>query len=174
MTIKQIPRVNRKIRAQIVKLINADGEVLGEFNVREAMRMAQEKKLDLVEVAPNTKPPVCKLLDFGKYLYEKKRQERAARKHQHRTSARGMRMSLKISEHDYQVKLGKIKELLEDGDRVKVTLRLRGREMLHSDLGRKVLEKVINDVEGLGKVEKPPKQEHNILHVTFLAEKKRR
>ena len=136
--------------------------------------MAQEKKLDLVEVAPNVRPPVCKLLDFGKYLYEKKRQERAARKHQHRTSVRGMRMSLKISEHDYQVKLGKIKELLEDGDRVKVTLRLRGREMLHSDLGRKVLEKVIVDVEGLGKVEKPTKQEHNILHVTFLAEKKRR
>lgn len=174
MTIKQIPRVNRRIRAQLVKLINADGEVLGEFHIREAMRMAQEKKLDLVEVAPNVRPPVCKLLDFGKYLYEKKRQERAARKHQHRTSVRGMRMSLKISEHDYQVKLGKIKELLEDGDRVKVTLRLRGREMLHSDLGRKVLEKVIVDVEGLGKVEKPTKQEHNILHVTFLAEKKRR
>lgn len=174
MTIKQIPRVNRRIRAQIVKLINADGEVLGEFNIREAMRMAQEKKLDLVEVAPNARPPVCKLLDFGKYLYEKKRQERAARKHQHRTAVRGMRMSLKISEHDYQVKLGKIKELLEDGDKVMVTLRLRGREMLHSDLGRKVLERVIVDVEGLGKVEKPPKQEHNILHLTFLAEKKRR
>ena len=85
-----------------------------------------------------------------------------------------MRMSLKISEHDYQVKLGKIKEFLEDGDRVKVTLRLRGREMLHSDLGRKVLDRVIVDLEGLGKVEKPTKQEHNILHVTFLPEKKRR
>jgi translation initiation factor IF-3 len=174
VTIKQVPRVNRRIRAQRVKLISADGEVLGEFHVNDAMRMAQEKKLDLVEVAPNARPPVCKLLDFGKYLYEKKRQERAARKHQHRTSARGMRMSLKISEHDYQVKLNKIKEFLEDGDRVKVTLRLRGREMLHSDLGRKVLDRVIVDLDGLGKVEKPTKQEHNILHVTFLAEKKRR
>ena len=174
VTIKQIPRVNRRIRAQRVKLISADGEVLGEFHINDAMRMAQEKKLDLVEVAPNTKPPVCKLLDFGKYLYEKKRQERIARKHQHRTSARGMRMSLKISEHDYQVKLVKVKELLEDGNRVKVTLRLRGREMLHSDLGRKVLERVISDVEGIGKVGKQPKQEHNILYVTFLAEKKRR
>ena len=83
-------------------------------------------------------------------------------------------MSLKISEHDYQVKLVKVKELLEEGNRVKVTLRLRGREMLHSDLGRKVLERVISDVEGIGKVEKQPKQEHNILYVTFLAEKKRR
>ncbi|TET61990.1 MAG: translation initiation factor IF-3 [Candidatus Stahlbacteria bacterium] len=174
MTIKQLPRVNRDIRAQRVKLIDDKGQVRGEFHIREAMNMARESKLDLVEVAPNAKPPVCKLLDFGKYLYEKKRQERASRKHQHRTTGRGMRMSLKISEHDYQVKLTKVKEFLMDGDRVKVTLRLRGREMLHANLGMKVLEKLIVDLETLGKIENPPKREHNILHVTFLPEKKRR
>jgi len=172
--IKNLPRANRHIRAQRVKLISEKGEVLGEFHIKEAMRMANERKLDLVEVAPNANPPVCKIMDFGKYVYEKKRQERASRKHQHRTTGRGMRMSLKISEHDYQVKLAKIKEFLTDGDRVKVTLRLRGREMLHADLGFKVLEKVATDIEGLGKMENPIKREHNIIHVTFLPEKKRR
>lgn len=174
MKIKQLPRVNRNIRAQRVKLIDDKGQVLGEFHIREAMHMARESKLDLVEVAPNAQPPVCKLLDFGKYVYEKKRQERASRKHQHRTTGRGMRMSLKISEHDYQVKLTKVKEFLIDGDRVKVSLRLRGREMLHANLGMKVLDKMIVDLEDLGKVENLPQREHNILHVTFLPEKKRR
>lgn len=174
MKIKQLPKANRRIRAQRVKLISEEGKMLGIFDIRDAVRLAGERKLDLVEVAPNAKPPVCKILDFGRYVYEKKRQERAARKHQHRTAVRGMRLSLKISEHDYQVKLSKIKEFLMDGDRVKVTLRLRGREVLHAHLGMKVLDKVISDLEGLGKVEKPTQRERNILYITFLAEKKRR
>jgi translation initiation factor IF-3 len=172
--IKHLPKANHQIRAQRVKIISKDGKVLGEFNIREAMRMARAEKLDLVEVAPNARPPVCKIMNFGKYVYEKKRQERAARKHHHRTTGREIRMSLKISEHDYQVKLSKVKEFLTDGDRVKVTLRLRGREMLHADLGFKVLERVATDLEGLGKKENPTTKEHNIVHVTFLPEKKRR
>ena len=148
--------------------------MLGEFHIKDAMRMARDQKLDLVEVAPNANPPVCKIMNFGKYVYEKKRQERAARKHHHRTTGRQIRMSLKISEHDYQVKLAKVKEFLTDGDRVKVTLRLRGREMLHADLGFKVIDRVATDLEGLGKKEKPTVKEHNIIHVTFLPEKKRR
>ncbi len=174
MLIKHLPRANRNIRAQKVKVVSNEGRVLGIFHIREAMRIAQENKLDLVEVAPNAQPPVCKLLDFGKYVYEKKRQERASRKHQHRTTGRGMRMSLRISEHDYQIKLAKVKEFLTDGDRVKVTLRLRGREMLHADLGMKVLERVITDLGDLAKVEKPPIRELNILSVTLLPEKKGR
>lgn len=174
MLIKHLPRANRNIRAQRVKVVSKEGQVLGIFHIKEAMRIARENKLDLVEVAPNAQPPVCKLLDFGKYVYEKKRQERASRKQQHRTTGRGMRMSLRISEHDYQIKLAKVKELLTDGDRVKVTLRLRGREMLHADLGMKVLERVITDLEELAKVEKPPTREHNILFVTLLPEKKGR
>lgn len=156
----------------MVKLINYDGKVLGELDIREAMRLARETGYDLVEVAPNARPPVCKLLDYGKYIYEKKRQEREARKHQHRMSARGMRFSLRISEHDYQVKLNKIKEFLEDGDRVKVALRLRGRELLHADLGMKVLDRLIADLQGLGKVEKPPVREMNFLFVTLIPDKK--
>jgi translation initiation factor IF-3 len=172
--IKHLPKVNREIRAQRVKIVDEDGTMLGEFNIKEAMRMARSKELDLVEVAPNAKPPVCRFMDFGRYVYEKKRQEREARKHQHRTTARGMRFSLKISEHDYQVKLAKVKEFLMDGDRVKISLRLRGREMLHTDMALKMLQKMQVDLEGLGKPEANPRKEHNIFMVTFLPEKKRR
>ena len=174
MKIKHLPKVNREIRAQRVKIVDEDGTMLGEFNIKEAMRMARTKEMDLVEVAPNAKPPVCRLMDFGRYVYEKKRQEREARKHQHRTTARGMRFSLKISEHDYQVKLAKVKEFLIDGDRVKISLRLRGREMLHADMAFKMLHKMQVDLEGLGKPEANPRKENNIFMVTFLPEKKRR
>ncbi len=153
-------------------MIDENGQALGEFHILEARRMAHEKKLDLVEVASNLRPPVCKLMNFGRYLYEKKRQEREARKHQHRTNIRQMRISLKISEHDYQVKLAKIKEFLEDGDRVKVRLRLRGRELLHVDLGMKVLERLIADLGGLGKAENEPKLEEGIINVAFISEKR--
>ncbi len=174
MKIKHLPKVNREIRAQMVKIVDEDGTMLGEFNIKEAMRMARTKELDLVEVAPNAKPPVCRLMDFGRYVYEKKRQEREARKHQHRTTARGMRFSLKISEHDYQVKLAKVKEFLMDGDRVKISLRLRGREMLHADMALKMLQKMQLDLDGLGKPEADPRKENNIFMITFLPEKKRR
>ena len=171
---KQLPRVNYEIREKTVKLIDEKGNALGEFHIGEARRLARERKLDLVEVAPNARPPVCKLMDFGRYLYEKKRQERAARKHQHRTVVREMRISLKISEHDYQVKLAKIKEFLMDGNRVKVRLRLRGREMLHANLGMKIFERMIIDLEDIAKAEEEPKREENIIYATFLPEKKRR
>jgi translation initiation factor IF-3 len=174
VTIKHLPKVNRQITAQRVKIVNEDGTMLGEFHIKEAMRMARKKELDLVEVAPKAKPPVCRLMDFGRYLYEKKRQERESRKHQHRTTARGMRFSLKISEHDYQVKLNKVKEFLLDGDRVKISLRLRGREVLHADMALKMLQRMQVDLEGLGKMEGEPKEEHHIYQVTFISDKKRR
>jgi translation initiation factor IF-3 len=174
VTIKNLPKVNRQITSQRVKIVNEDGSMLGEFHIREAMRMARNKELDLVEVAPKARPPVCRLMDFGRYLYEKKRQERESRKHQHRTTARGMRFSLKISEHDYQVKLNKVKEFLVDGDRVKISLRLRGREVVHADMALKMFERMQVDLEGLGKMEGKPKVEHHIYQVTFVPEKKRR
>jgi translation initiation factor IF-3 len=171
---KHLPRVNYQIREKRVKLIDEKGQMLGEFDIGDARRMAREQRLDLVEVAPNARPPVCKLMDFGRYLYEKKRQERASRKKQHRTEVREMRISLKISEHDYQVKLSKIKEFLEDGDRVKVRLRLRGREMVHSDLGMKVFARLIVDLEGLAIPEKEPQREENIISTVFSPVKKGR
>jgi translation initiation factor IF-3 len=172
--IKSLPKVNRQITAQRVKIVNEDGTMLGEFHIKEAMRLARKKELDLVEVAPKANPPVCRLMDFGRYLYAKKRQERESRKHQHRTTARGMRFSLKISEHDYQVKLAKVKEFLLDGDRVKVSLRLRGREVVHADMALKLFQRMQLDLEGLAKMEADPKKEHNIYQVTFVPDKKRR
>ena len=169
-----MPKVNRQITAQRVKIVGEDGAMLGEFHIKEAMRMARTQELDLVEVAPKAKPPVCRLMDFGSYIYEKKRQERESRKHQHRTTARGMRFSLKISEHDYQVKLAKVIEFLTDGDRVKVSLRLRGREVLHADMALKMFHRMQLDLESMGKMESEPKAENNIYQTTFIPEKKRR
>lgn len=173
MLIKHLPKINYKIRAQRIKLIDENRQVLGEFDTQSALRIARERGYDLVEVAPEANPPICRLMDFGRYIYEKKRQERAARKHQHRTEVREMRMSLKISDHDYQVKLQKIKELLLDGDRVKVKLRLRGRELLHANLGMKVMERVVADLASLAKVEGPPKQEEQTIQVNFIPQKRR-
>jgi translation initiation factor IF-3 len=173
VTIKQLPRVNYQIREKTVKLIDEKGNMIGECHIGEARRLARERKLDLVEVAPNARPPVVKLMNFGRYLYEKKRQERESRKHQHRTEVREMRMTLKISEHDYQVKLAKIKEFLMDGDRVKVRLRLRGRENLHADLALKIFDRLIVDLKDIAKEESEPKREDSIIHITFLPEKKK-
>jgi len=171
--IKQLPRINYQIREKTIKLIDEKGDMIGECHIGEARRLARERKLDLVEVAPNARPPVVKLMNFGRYLYEKKRQERESRKHQHRTEVREMRMTLKISEHDYQVKLAKIKEFLMDGDRVKVRLRLRGRENLHADLAMKIFDRLIVDLKDIAKEESEPKQEESIIQVAFLPEKKK-
>jgi translation initiation factor IF-3 len=171
--IKQLPRINYQIREKIIKLIDEQGNMIGEYHIGEARRLARERKLDLVEVAPNARPPVVKLMNFGRYLYEKKRQERESRKHQHRTEVREMRMTLKISEHDYQVKLAKIKEFLTDGDRVKVRLRLRGRENLHADLAMKIFDRLIVDLEDIAKPESGPKQEESIIHIAFIPDKKK-
>jgi len=171
--IKQLPRVNREIRSQHIKLIDEQGRIIGEYDIRDAMRLAFQRGLDLVEVAPNARPPVCKLMNFGRYVYEKKRQDREARKKQHRTVVREMRMSLKISDHDYQVKLNKIKEFLEDGDRVKVSVRLRGREILHAKFGINILEKIATDLCSLGHLENPPRQEGKVIYAILIPVKKR-
>lgn len=148
-------------------------QYMGIFDIVIALRIARERGIDLVEVAPDAKPPVCRLMNFGRYVYEKKRQDRASRKHQHQTQIREIRLSMKISEHDYQVKRNKIKELLEKGDRVKIKLRLRGRELLHAHLGMKLIERVINDLQEIAKEEVPPKQEEQTIFVTLIPQKRR-
>ncbi len=148
-------------------------QYLGIFEINIALRIARERGVDLVEVAPDAQPPVCRLMNFGRYVYEKKRQERASRKHQHQTQIREMRLSMKISEHDYQVKMNKIKEFLEKGDRVKIKLRLRGRELLHAHLGMKLVERVKTDLQEIAKEEAPPKQEEQIISVTLIPQKRR-
>lgn len=148
-------------------------QYMGIFDIVIALRIARERGIDLVEVAPDANPPVCRLMNFGRYVYEKKRQDRASRKHQHQTQIREIRLSMKISEHDYQVKRNKIKELLEKGDRVKIKLRLRGRELLHAHLGMKLIERVINDLQEIAKEEVPPKQEEQTIFVTLIPQKRR-
>lgn len=155
-------------------MVDENRQFLGIFDTAIALRIARERGFDLVEVAPDAQPPVCRLMNFGRYVYEKKRQERASRKNQHQTQIREIRFSMKISEHDYQVKMNKIKEFLEKGDRVKIKLRLRGRELLHAHLGMKLVERITNDLQEIAKEEAPPKQEEQIVSVTLIPQKRRK
>lgn len=140
-------------------VIGANGEQLGTMAPEQGLKLAQEAGLDLVEVAPQAKPPVCRIMDFSKYKYEQEKKAKEAKKKQHAIHIKEIRLKPKIGDHDYQVKLGFIKKFLERGDKVKVTLLFRGREMAHPELGRKVLERLSGDIAQVGEIEKPPLQE---------------
>lgn len=142
-----------------VRLIDHEGNMLGVTPVPEALRRAQEVGLDLVEVSPNEKPPVCKILDYGKYKYEAQKKKAATKKKQKVFEVKEIKIRPTIEEHDYQVKLRNMIKFLSHGDRVKVTLRFRGREMAHQDLARKLFERICGDVEEISKVEQAPKLE---------------
>ncbi len=153
------PRVNREIDVRSIRLVGADGEMIGVVTLREGLTMAEEAGLDLVEVSPNADPPVCKILDFGKFKYEDQKKKNAARKKQKVIEVKEIKLRPNIDDHDYDVKMRSMIKFLEEGDKVKVTLRFRGRELAHQDLGMKVLEKVKEDLDALGKVEQIPKME---------------
>ncbi|CUW38338.1 protein chain initiation factor IF-3 [Magnetospirillum sp. XM-1] len=153
------PRVNREIDVRSIRLVGADGEMIGVVTLREGLQMAEDAGLDLVEVSPNAEPPVCKILDFGKFKYEDQKKKNAARKKQKVIEVKEIKLRPNIDDHDYDVKMRSMRKFLEEGDKVKVTLRFRGRELAHQDLGMKVLEKVRDDLEDLGKVEQVPKME---------------
>lgn len=140
-------------------VIGANGEQLGVMAPEQGLKLAQEAGLDLVEVAPQARPPVCRIMDFSKYKYEQEKKAKEAKKKQHAIHIKEIRIKPKIGENDYQVKLGFIKKFLERGDKVKVTLLFRGREMSHPELGRKVLERLSGDIAQVGEIEKPPVQE---------------
>ena len=153
------PRINDRIRVPEIRLIGADGENVGVVTPERAMELAEEAGLDLVEISPNASPPVCKIMDYGKFKYEQQKRESEARKKQKIIEVKEIKFRPNTDTHDYDVKLRNVKRFLEDGDKVKVTLRFRGREMAHQNLGRELLERVADDVEGLGKVENMPKME---------------
>src|SRR6056297_379080 len=153
------PRVNDRIRAPEIRLIGADGENVGVVTPPRAMQMAEEAGLDLVEISPNATPPVCKIMDFGKYKYETQKRESEARKKQTTIQVKEVKFRPNTDTHDYDVKMRNVVKFQIGGDKVKVTLRFRGREMAHQNLGRELLERVAADVEGLGKVEDMPKME---------------
>ncbi|MBX3499334.1 MAG: translation initiation factor IF-3 [Alphaproteobacteria bacterium] len=153
------PRVNREIRAQRVRLINELGEMVGVLDVREAEEMAMEAGLDLIEISPNADPPVCKIGDYGKYKYEAQKKANEARKKQKVIEVKEIKLRPGIDDHDYDVKMRQMRSFLEEGDKVKVTLRFRGREMAHQDLGVKVLERVRDELADLSKIETYPRLE---------------
>ena len=153
------PRINDRIRSPEIRLIGADGENVGVVTPARAMAMAEEAGLDLVEISPNAEPPVCKIMDFGKFKYETQKREAEARKKQHIIEIKEIKFRPGTDTHDYDVKMRSVLKFLDEGDKVKITLRFRGREMAHQDLGRLLLERVAEDVKEVGKIESFPRLE---------------
>ena len=154
------PRINDEIRVPQVRLIDDAGEMIGVMSAREALIRAYDLGLDLVEISPNAVPPVCKILDYGKYKYEQQKKANEARKKQKVVEIKEIKVRPNIDDHDYDVKMKQMKNFIGEGDKVKVTLRFRGREMAHQELGVKVLERIRNDLIELVKVEQMPKLEN--------------
>ena len=142
-----------------MRCIDADGNQLGIISAKEALRLAAEKNLDLVKIAPQAAPPVCRIMDYGKYRFEQAKREKEARKNQKIVDVKEIRMSLNIDTHDFETKVGHAKRFLQGGDKVKVSVRFRGREMAHTNLGTDLLERFREAVSELGVVEKPAKLE---------------
>ncbi|OYV52715.1 MAG: translation initiation factor IF-3 [Rhodospirillales bacterium 20-60-12] len=153
------PRVNDEIRVPQVRLIDQDGEMVGVLSTRDAIARAFSVGLDLLEISPNAEPPVCKILDYGKYKYELQKKKNEARKKQKVVEIKEIKVRPNIDENDYQVKMRAMKSFIEEGDKVKVTLRFRGREMAHQELGVKVLERIRADMDEVTKVEQMPRME---------------
>ena len=156
---KDGPRINEEIRVREVQLIDANGHNHGPTPIQAALDMAQAAGLDLVEIAPNSSPPVCKILDYGKYKFQAQKKAAEARKKQKVVEVKEIKLRPMIDDHDYQVKMRSMKRFFEDGDKVKITLRFRGREMAHQELGTKLLDRVKDDVGPIAKVEQEPKFE---------------
>nr|WP_239479995.1 translation initiation factor IF-3 [Actibacterium sp. 188UL27-1] len=153
------PRINDRIRTNELRLIGPEGQNVGVVTPERAMELAEQVGLDLVEISPNATPPVCKIMDFGKFKYETQKKEAEARKKQKIIEVKEVKFRPNTDTHDYDVKMRNVTRFLENGDKVKVTLRFRGREMAHQNLGRELLERVADDIQELGKVENMPKME---------------
>jgi translation initiation factor IF-3 len=153
------PKINDAIRAREVRLIDENGQNVGVVGKADALARAEQAGLDLVEVSPDAEPPVCKILDFGKYKYQEQKKAAEARKHQKIVEIKEIKMRPGIDDHDYDVKMRAIRRFFEEGDKVKITLRFRGREMAHQHLGMDVLKRVKTDTEPIAKVESEPRFE---------------
>lgn len=151
--------INEDIRDKEIRLIDADGSMLGIMSAKDAQRLANQKNLDLVKIAPNAAPPVCRIMDYGKYMFELAKKEKEAKKNQKVISIKEVRLSPTIEEHDFDFKLKNAYKFLKDGDKVKVTVKFRGREMNHTSLGTEVLEKFAEGIDEVGVVERKPKLE---------------
>jgi len=162
-------RINLRIRAKEIRVIGENGEQLGVLTVPEALQKAEEAGLDLVEVAPTAAPPVCRIIDYSKYKYEQEKKEKEAKKKQKVVHIKEIRLGPKIGEHDYQFKLRNLEDFLKRGDKVKVTMMFRGREMAHMDLGRKLLDRLASEISSIGEIEETPRLEGRIISMVVRA-----
>jgi len=159
MSIGRDVRINREIRAKEVRVIDPEGKQLGILPVFEALRLATNYELDLVEVSPKSEPPVCRIMDYGKFKYQQSKKAHDAKKKQAVVHLKEVKMRPKTEEHDFQFKLRHIERFLKEGNKTKITIVFRGRELAHPDLGRNMLNRVTEEAKGWGKVEQPPKFE---------------
>ncbi|PCH53217.1 MAG: translation initiation factor IF-3 [Cellvibrionales bacterium] len=171
---KKRSRLNDEIDVAEVRLIGADSEQKGVVSIAEAMQAAQAAALDLVEISPDAEPPVCKLMDYGKHVFEAKKQQAAQKKKQKQTQVKEMKFRPGTDEGDYQIKLRNLVRFLENGDKAKVTLRYRGREMAHQELGIEMLKRIETDLEELGNVEQFPKMEGRQLTMVIAPKSKKK
>ncbi|HJB26512.1 MAG TPA: translation initiation factor IF-3 [Firmicutes bacterium] len=163
-------QINEEIRDKEVRVIDADGSQLGILSSKEAFKIAMDKNLDLVKIAPQAVPPVCRIMDYGKYRFEQAKREKEARKNQKTIEIKEVRLSLKIDTHDFNTKANNAIKFLKNGNKVKVSVRFRGREMAHPELGQENLKRFIDAVSEYGAVDKPPKMEGRSLAV-FISPK---
>lgn len=152
-------RVNEKIWAKEIRLIGEEGEQVGVITPQEALKIAKEKDLDLVEVSPNTDPPVCRLMDYGKYKYELNKKFKESKQRKKNIEIKEVKIRPKIEEHDFKVKSKMVRRFLEDGDKVKINIFFRGREIVHLESGKKIMERIMEDSKDLAAIEKQPKME---------------
>lgn len=168
---RDLPTINERIRFPKIRVIDADNTQLGIMSPREALQIAEEKELDLVLVSDKADPPVCRIIDYGKYKFEQEKKAREAKKKQHTVDVKEVKMRYKIEEHDYNVRLNQAKRFLKDGDKVKATIMFRGREIQHSDIAEDLLNRLAGDLQELAEVQQAPKKEGRNM-MMLLAPKK--
>jgi len=167
-------RVNRRIRVPQVRVIDLDGAQIGVLPTRDALRLAQDKGYDLVEVSPDTAPPVCKIMDYGKYKYELSKKAKGTKRKLQTFQLKEMRLRPKIEEHDYQFKCKHIREFLTQGNKVKVFVEFRGRERAHTEFGQRLMERLKSDLEDVGNMVQKPKMEGRSLTTTIMPKSQRK
>ncbi|MBD1831881.1 translation initiation factor IF-3 [Trichocoleus sp. FACHB-90] len=156
---RDLPQINERIRFPQIRVIDTDGTQLGIMAPNEALRIAEEKELDLVLLSDKAEPPVCRIMNYGKYKFEQEKKAREAKKNQHTADVKEVKMRYKIEEHDYQVRVNQAERFLKSGDKVKATITFRGREIQHSDLAEELLQRMATDLQELAEVQQAPKKE---------------
>lgn len=168
---RDLPQINERIRFPTIRVIDTEGEQLGILTPQEALRIAESKELDLVLVSDKADPPVCRIMDYGKYKFELEKKAREAKKKQHTADVKEVKMRYKIEEHDYQVRVNQAERFLKAGDKVKATITFRGREIQHSDLAEELLKRMATDLQELAEVQQAPKKEGRNMMMLFSPKK---